>query len=98
MTIEIKGTVKVKDAVVQVSDKFSKQIFVITTEADSKYPQHISIEAQNDAISKLDSIGVGMQVKAVVNLNGREWTKDGVTKYFNTLTLFKIEVVNESAY
>ena len=47
--------------------------------------------ANNEAIHKLDSISVGDSVTAIVNINGREWTnKQNETKYFNTLTIFKI--------
>ena len=90
MTVELKGTVKAMFETKVVSEKFSQKEIVVTIDEGSKYPQPISIMANNEAIHKLDSIEVGDSVTAVVNINGREWVKDGVSKFFNTLTIFKI--------
>ena len=92
MTIELNGTIKQINETKVVSDKFSQREFILVIDEDSKYPQAISVMANNEAIHKLDSVAVGQKVKAVVNVNGREWVKDGVSKYFNTLTLFKVEI------
>jgi len=86
MTIEIKGTVKVLNATEQVTDKFAKREVVVTIDETSNYPQHISIQANNDKISLLDSVVVGDSVTIVANLNGRE----SKGRYYNSLTIFKL--------
>ena len=86
MTIEIKGTVKVLNQTEQVTDKFAKREVVVTIDQGSNYPQHISIQANNDKISLLDSVEVGDSVTIVANLNGRE----SKGRYYNSLTIFKL--------
>jgi ribosomal 30S subunit maturation factor RimM len=88
MTIEIKGTVKVLNQTEQVKEKFAKREVVITIDETSNYPQHISIQANNDKISLLDSVEVGDSVTIVANLNGKLAASNG--KYYNTLTIFKL--------
>lgn len=88
MTIEIKGTVKVLNATEQVTDKFAKREVVVTIDAHTTYPQHISIQANNDKIALLDSVSVGDIVTIVANLNGRE----AKGRYYNSLTIFKLNV------
>lgn len=93
MTIEIKGTVKEMFATKVVSDKFQQREIAVTIEEGRKYPQHISVMANNDKIELLDSVEVGDSVTIVANVNGRLWTdKEGNNKYFNTLTIFKLNV------
>lgn len=93
MTIEIKGTVKEMFNTKQVSDKFAQREIAVIIDEGSKYPQPISIMANNDKIALLDSIEVGDIVTIVANLNGRIWVdKEGNNKYFNTLTIFKLNV------
>jgi hypothetical protein len=88
----ITGTLKVKSAEQQVSDKFRKREFVITDNS-SQYPQHISFQLTQDKCSLIDSCKVGEDIKVFFNLRGREWKspKDGELKYFNSLEAWKIE-------
>ncbi|HEV7232482.1 MAG TPA: DUF3127 domain-containing protein [Bacteroidia bacterium] len=86
------GTLKVKSAEQQVSEKFRKREFVITDNS-SQYPQHISFQLTQDKCSLIDSCKVGDEIKVFFNLRGREWKspKDGELKYFNSLEAWKIE-------
>jgi hypothetical protein len=88
----ITGTLKVKSAEQQVSEKFRKREFVITDNS-SQYPQHISFQLTQDKCSLIDSCKVGEDIKVFFNLRGREWKspKDGEMKYFNSLEAWKIE-------
>lgn len=88
MTIEIKGTVKVLNPTEQVTEKFAKKEVVVTIDAHTTYPQHISIQANNDKIALLDSVNVGDSVTIVANLNGKE----AKGRYYNSLTIFKLNV------
>jgi len=92
----IKGRVSVIGATQQVSDKFAKRDFVIETQ--DQFPQLISLQVTQDKCGLLDSIKLGSEVTAHVNIRGRKWTdKDGVDKYFNTLECWKIESGSQPA-
>ena len=88
--MEVLGRVKVINPVQQVSASFKKREVVVTT--DEQYPQHISIEFQQDKTDLLNSYAVGEPVKVSINLRGREWVNpQGETKYFNTIVCWKIQ-------
>lgn len=86
----ITGTLKLKKDTQKVSDTFQKREFIITDNS-SNYPQHISLELKKDKCSILDNFNVGDVITVSFFIGGREWTKDGVTKYFNSLDAWKIE-------
>jgi hypothetical protein len=68
---------------------------VITTE--EQYPQHILIEFVQDKTDLLNAYQVGMNVKISINIRGREWVNpQGETKYFNSITGWRIENVDQS--
>ena len=88
--MEVLGKVKFIGAEQTVSASFKKREIVVTT--DEQYPQHISIEFQQDNCDSLNSYVVGDDVKVSINLRGREWVSpQGETKYFNTITGWRIE-------
>ena len=88
--MEVLGKVKFIGAEQTVSASFKKREIVVTT--DEQYPQHISIEFQQDKTDLLNSYAVGEPVKVSINLRGREWVSpQGETKYFNTITGWRIE-------
>jgi hypothetical protein len=86
------GTLKVKNAEQQVSEKFRKREFVITDNS-SQYPQHISFQLTQDKCGLIEGYKPGDEIKVFFNLRGREWKspKDGETKFFNSLEAWKIE-------
>jgi translation initiation factor IF-3 len=87
----IKGTVKRIGATQTVSDgKFSKRELILTT--TDQYPQIVSIELQQKACSLADSLTVGQDIEAHINIRGREWTSpQGEVKVFNTIACWKID-------
>lgn len=92
----IKGRVSVIGATQQVSDKFTKRDFVIET--TDQYPQLISLQVTQDKCGLLDTIRLGSEITAHVNIRGRKWTdKEGVDKYFNTLECWKIEAAAQTS-
>ena len=93
--MEITGRIKLIRDTQVVSDKFKKREFVITT--DGEYPDHIQCEFIQDKCSLLDSYNVNQMVTVGINIRGREWTKDGVTRYFNTIQAWKISAVGGEA-
>lgn len=89
--VTITGTIKVVGKTQQVSDKFSKRELVIT-EPSGQRPQHIPVEFTQDRTNLLDGFNPGDEVTVSCYVNGREWTgRDGVTKYFLSLSGNRIE-------
>ena len=93
--MNVEGTIKAIFETAQVSEKFSKREFVITTQGD--YPQDILIQLTQDKCSLLDAYHNGQLVNVSINLRGREWVSPkGEKKYFNTVEGWKIEPMNGS--
>ena len=89
--VTITGTVKVVGKTQEVSPSFRKRELVIT-EPSGQRPQHIPIEFTQDRTGLLDPYKPGDEVSVTCYVNGREWTgKDGVTKYFLSLSGNRIE-------
>ena len=94
--MEVLGRVKLINPAQQVSASFKKREIVVTT--DEQYPQHISIEFQQDKTDLLNNYNVGEQVKVSINLRGREWVNpQGETKFFNSIQGWRIEKVQAEA-
>lgn len=96
--MEITGKLKVLNETQSIGDNgFRKREVVITTE--EQYPQHILVEFIQDKCDLLDSFDVGQEVKIALNLRGREWVSpEGVTKYFNAIQGWRIELVNSEQH
>lgn len=94
--MEVSGKVKAIFDKQTFNSGFTKQEVIVTTQ--EQYPQHLSIEFLQDKVSLIDSIQVGDDVKISINLRGREWTSpEGVTKYFNSITGWRIEKITSTA-
>ena len=89
--MEVTGTLKAKFDTQKVSDRFQKREFVLTTEANTPYPQHVSFQVTQDKCSLLDQFSEGEDLKIQFNLRGREWNGPQGVKYFNTLEAWRIE-------
>lgn len=89
--MEVTGTLKAKFDTQKVSDRFQKREFVLTTEASTPYPQHVSFQLTQDKVNLLDQYNVGDEMKVQFNLRGREWNGPQGIKYFNTLEAWRIE-------
>tara|TARA_R110000868_G_scaffold364498_1_gene627351 strand:+ start:217 stop:534 length:318 start_codon:yes stop_codon:yes gene_type:complete len=95
--MQLKGKIKLVGETEQVSDKFKKRELVITTNDNPTYPQHISMQCTNDKCVMLDNLAIGQEVSIEANLRGREWTSpSGQVKYFNTIEVWKLDVIGES--
>lgn len=94
--MELQGKIKMIDETKTYGNNgFRKRELVITTE--EQYPQHILIEFVQDKTDLLNSYQVGMNVKVSINVRGREWVNpQGETKYFNSITGWRIENVDQS--
>jgi hypothetical protein len=91
--MEVTGTLKAKFDTQKVSDRFQKREFVLTTEANTPYPQHVSFQVTQDKCTLLDQFNPGEELRVQFNLRGREWNGPQGVKYFNTLEAWRIERV-----
>lgn len=64
-----------------------REVVVVTQE---QYPQPIMIEFTQMNCELLDNFFVGDEVIVGINIRGREYMKDGVTKYFNVIQGWRI--------
>ena len=88
--MEVSGKIKVLGETQTFGSGFTKRQLVVTTE--DQYPQDIAIDFVKDKIDLLEKFEVGNHVKVSINLGGREWINpQGVSKYFNSLTGWRIE-------
>ena len=85
------GNLKSKFETQKVSDRFQKREFILTTEANTPYPQHVSFQVTQDKCSMLDQFGDGDEIRVQFNLRGREWNGPQGIRYFNTLEAWRIE-------
>lgn len=90
MQYTLTGKLKHVKATQKVSDKFRKREFVVTVE-DSKYPQHILMSANQDKCDLLNGLKPGQEVTVHFYISGKEWSKEGTVRYFNSLDAWKIE-------
>ena len=80
--LSIKGKIhKVGEVKEYGANNFRKHEVVIETGSE-KYPSYIPIEFIKDMIDVSKSLDVGYDVEVRCRLTGREWEKDGVTRYF----------------
>jgi hypothetical protein len=91
--MEVTGTLKMKFETQKVSDRFQKRDFVLTTEANTPYPQHVSFQVTQDKCNILDQFREGDEIRVQFNLRGREWNGPQGIKYFNTLEAWRLEKV-----
>ena len=92
--MELIGQIKAKFDTQVVSDRFKKREIVIATELSSPYPQYIPCQLTQDKCDLADSFNVGDEVKAHINLRGREWSGPEGVKYFVTIEIWRLEKIN----
>jgi hypothetical protein len=94
--MELVGVLKVKYDTQKVSEKFQKRDFVVTTDMETPYPQHVIMQITQDKCIMLDQYNVGDMLKVQINLRGREWNGPQGIKYFNTIEAWRVELVPKS--
>lgn len=92
--MELKGTIKKIFDLQTFQSGFQKKEILITTL--DEYPQTILVQFLQDKVTLLDPFKVGDEVKISINIRGKEWiSPDGVTKYFNSITGWRIEKLTD---
>ncbi len=89
--MEVTGQLKLKGETQKVSEKFQKRDFVLSTDLNTPYPQHVSFQITQDKCSLLDQYNEGDELRVQFNLRGREWNGPQGIKFFNTLEAWRIE-------
>jgi single-strand DNA-binding protein len=97
MAMEVTGKLRAIFDTKQVSERFTKRELVLEL-TDGKYPQSVLFQLTGDRCAVLDQFQVGDEVRLEFNLRGREWrSPQGDVKYFNSLDVWRIEGLRESA-
>jgi hypothetical protein len=93
--MEIKGKVYEVSPTTQVTESLKKRELIVEYIENPQYPEYLKFEAIQDRCNLLDNTRVGDDVEVFFNLKGRKWTdKMGKVVYFNTLALWKINVLS----
>ncbi len=93
--MEIKGKVHEVSPTTQVTDSLKKRELIVEYVENPQYPEYLKFEAIQDRCALLDNTKVGDDVEVFFNLKGRKWTdKTGKVVYFNTLGLWKVNVLS----
>ena len=88
------GVIQQINDIKQISDSFKVREFVLKI-VDGKYPQYITLQAANKNLEPLSNLEVGDEITTNYNLKGRIYsTSEGLTKYFNTIEAWGIQLVN----
>lgn len=92
--MDVKGKVHDLSDVINVNETFRKRELVIEFAENPQYPEYVKFEAIQDRVALMDNVKVGQEVEVFFNLKGRQWTnKQGEKQYFNTLQLWKVNVL-----
>ena len=96
--MEVTGKVKVIGKVETFGSKgFRKASLVLDITDKPEYPQFVNIDITQDNTDLLKNYKVGQSVKVSINIGGREWINpEGVAKYFNSITGWRIEAVESN--
>lgn len=98
LNMEIKGKIHEVGATQQISETFKKRDLVVEYAENPTYPEYIRFEAMQDKTALLDTFKAGDEVEVFFNLRGRPWTdKTGKTSYFNSLVIWRINAITNSA-
>jgi len=93
--MDIKGKVHEVLPVTNVTETFKKRELIIEFAENPQYPEFIKFEALQDKVNLFDPLKAGDQVEVFFNLRGRPWTdKSGKTSYFNTLVVWRVNVLS----
>ena len=90
--MELTGTIKAIFQEERKSDKFVVREFVVTTEPDSPYPQHVILQLSNAKCDLIIGKKPGDKVICSINIKGREWNGPNGIKYFNTIECWQIRM------
>lgn len=94
MNFELAGKIIEIMELVQVSDRFRKQEFVIEKSENTgnfEFTDYIKFQLTQDRTNLISGFSVGDVVKVSFNIRGNKWEKQGVVNYFTNLDAWRIE-------
>jgi hypothetical protein len=95
--MDIKGKVHEISDTMQVTDSLKKRELIVEYVENPQYPEYLKFETIQDRCALLDAVKIGDDVEVFFNLKGRPWTdKNGKKSYFNSMQLWKINVLSGS--
>ena len=81
----------------QISEKFKKRRLIVEHSKNINYPQTLEFILIQNNVFLADSINPGDEVKLLFDLKGKEFVdKNGITRVFNSLEVWRIEVIKKS--
>ncbi len=89
--MELKGTLKQLNAIIQRTESFKVRTAWIVTMDNPKFPQTIEVQLQQDKVNMFDGITIGAPLILQCNLRGVEYTKDGKTSVFNSIVCWQVK-------
>lgn len=96
--MEVQGKVHEVGTTTQATETLRKRELILEIVENPQYPEYVKFEAIQDRCDLLNGLKVGQDVEVYFNLKGRPWTdKTGKKSYFNSLQLWKVNVLGEIA-
>lgn len=96
--MDIKGKVHEIGETQQVTDSLKKRELILEYVENPQYPEYIKFESIQERCELLDKVKVGDDIEIFFNMKGRPWTdKTGKKSYFNSLHLWRINVLGASS-
>lgn len=86
---QVQGKIHHIGSVEQITDNYSKREFILNTDTETQYPQHVTLCLNNQKASLIDNFKVGDEVVVDINIQGK-LAKNDNTKAFNNLVAYKI--------
>lgn len=93
--MQITGKLYKKFDVQNITENFSKREFILLDDTNPNYPQYIKFELYNNSMSLIDNIEENSTIVVDFNIKGREYQKNGVTSYFNSLVAYSVKLYND---
>lgn len=95
--MEITGIILRIEKTENVSGKFKKRRIILDYTENIKFPQIIELTLVQNNIDLANKLNQGDEVKVMFNLRGKEAVdKNGIKRVYNTLEVWKIEVIKTS--
>jgi len=97
MSFELTGKIIEIYNLVEVSDRFKKQEFVIERIEMSgtyEFTDTIKFQLTQERTGQINGFNKGDEVKVLFNVRGNKWEKDGKVNYFTNLDAWKIENIS----
>lgn len=95
--MEITGIILRLEKTEKVSEKFQKRRIILDYTENIKFPQIIELTLIQSNVDLANKLNQGDEVKVMFNLRGKEAVdKNGIKRVYNTLEVWKIEVIKTS--